>query len=144
MADHLHEFLNDFLDTFSGRARLDRIEAELCKLTKWADTIPTRKDLRHLEERMAAREDASYEKLNADIESVKTGWAALQAQNAALAADNQTLRDALAAADADKAAAVESALTADSETDADKIDAADAALASLLPVEPPAEEPTEG
>lgn len=136
MADPLHDFINEFLRSWSDRDKLRKIEVDVDRLVAWAATAPTLQDLHHMEERMSAREDADYVKLNADIQAVKDGWAALVAQVAALTADNQTLRDALANADAAQSAAVEAALTADSETDADKIEAADTALAELLPPAP--------
>lgn len=117
------------------RAIKDDLEA--LRLIYDSHTITLLKITKELR-RMSEREDAAYAKLSADIAAVKTGWAALVAENAALKADNQTLRDALAAADATQAAAVEAALTADSAADADKVEAADAALAELVapPVEP--------
>jgi hypothetical protein len=87
---------------------------------------------------MGAREDAAYEKLAADIQTVKDGWGSLVAERDALKA-------ALESADADAAAQVQAALDADSEVDAAKVEAADAALADLVapPVveEPPVDEP---
>ncbi len=83
---------------------------------------------------MGAREDAAYEKLAADIQTVKDGWGSLVAERDALKA-------ALESADADAAARVQAALDADSEVDAAKVEAADAALADLLPPAPPADEP---
>lgn len=118
------------------RAIKDDLEA--LRLISDSHTITLLKITKELR-RMSEREDAAYAKLSADIAAVKTGWAALVAENAALKVDNQTLRDALAAADATQAAAVEAALTADSVSDAGKVEAADAALAELVapPVEPP-------
>jgi hypothetical protein len=87
---------------------------------------------------MGAREDAAYEKLAADIQTVKDGWGSLVAERDALKA-------ALENADADAAAQVQAALDADSDVDAAKVEAADAALADLVapPVveEPPVDEP---
>lgn len=92
---------------------------------------------------MGAREEQAYEKLAADIQTVKDGWGSLVAERDALKA-------ALESADADAAAQVQAALDADSDVDAAKVEAADAALADLLPPppaeelpaeEPPAEEP---
>src|SRR5688500_16364189 len=78
---------------------------------------------------MAAREDAAYEKLAADIATVKDGWASL-------VAERDALKTALENADANAAAQVQAALDADSDVDAAKVEAADAALAEL--VAPPA------
>lgn len=92
---------------------------------------------------MADREDASFEKLTADLTAVAAGWGVLTASNAQLVDENAQLRAALESADADKAAAIASALDTDSEADADKVDAADAIIAGLVPPadQPPADEP---
>lgn len=86
----------------------------------YGDYLAIKNLLLEMETRMTAREDASYEALNADIETVKTGWAALQAENA-------NLREQLVAAGQD----FQAKLDEDSNADADKVDAADAALKSL-------------
>lgn len=83
---------------------------------------------------MAAREEAAYVKLSADIATVKEGWAALVASNAAKDTRIAELEAALAAAD--PTAAVAAALELDSDADAAKVEAADATLAAL--VAPPA------
>jgi hypothetical protein len=83
---------------------------------------------------MGAREDQAYEKLAADIQTVKDGWASL-------VAERDQWKAAAEAAGADVAAQVQAALDADSDVDAGKVEAADAALADLLPPAPPADQP---
>lgn len=102
----------------------------------YGDYLAIKKLLDDMEARMAAREDAAYEDLNSTIETVKEGWAALQAENANL---RQQLTDA--------GANFQIALDQDSEADADKVEAADAALKELVvpdAPEEPVEEPVEG
>jgi hypothetical protein len=83
---------------------------------------------------MGAREDQAYEKLAADIQTVKDGWASL-------VAERDQWKAAAEAAGAEVAAQVQAALDADSDVDAGKVEAADAALADLLPPAPPADQP---
>ena len=97
---------------YEPTSRFERIETKIDTLIRKVD-------------RMAAREDAAYEKLNASIQTVKDGWASLVAERDALKA-------ALESADADAAVRVQEALDADSEVDAGKVEAADAALAELV------------
>lgn len=102
---------------YQPTSRFERLESKLDELIRKVD-------------RMAAREDAAYEKLNASIQTVKDGWASL-------VAERDQYKAALESADADKAAAVQAALDADSEVDAAKVEAADAALAELVPAPAP-------
>lgn len=81
---------------------------------------------------MGAREDAAYQQLSADIQTVKDGWAAL-------VAERDALKEALQNADANAAAQVQAALDTDSDIDAAKVEAADAALASLVAPAPGAD-----
>lgn len=92
---------------------------------------------------MAAREDAAYEALNANINTVREGWAALVASNAAKDARIAELEAALQNADAEAAAELEAAMAADSDADAAKVEAASAALDDLVapPVEPAPNQP---
>lgn len=97
----------------------------------WTEVIQVH--LNEMEARMGAREDAAHDNLNATIETVKAGWAALQAENA-------NLKSQLDAA----AVNYQAQLDADSEADAAKIEEADAKLAELTAQpaeEPAAEEP---
>lgn len=87
--------------------------------------------LKEMEIRMGAREDAAYEKLSATIDTVKDGWAALQAENTNL---KQQLTDA--------GVEFQAKLDADSEADAAKVEEADAKLSEL--VVPAPSEPTTG
>lgn len=102
---------------YEPTSRFERIENKLDNLIRKVD-------------RMAAREDAAYEKLSASIQTVKDGWASL-------VAERDQYKAALEAADANQAAAVQAALDADSDVDAGKVEAADAALAELVAVPAP-------
>jgi hypothetical protein len=73
----------------------------------------------------------NVEKLTADIQTLASGYQAVQAENA-------QLRTALASADADKAQAVAAAIAAEDSDAQSKIDAADAIAAAVL--NPPAPE----
>lgn len=90
-------------------------------------------------DRMAAREEAAWEKQAADVAAVKEGWDALVASNAAKDQQISDLQAALEAAGGDVQAQIDAALETDSEADAAKVEAANSALESLLA--PPVEEP---
>lgn len=74
-----------------------------------------------LGERMAA----NFDQLDADLNTLAQGYVALQAAN-------KQLSDALASADADKAAAVAAAIAADDAVDQAAVDAADAIATAVL------------
>jgi hypothetical protein len=94
----------------------------------YGDYLAIKALLNEMEDRMTAREDAAWAQQATDIQSVKDGWAALQAQVADLQAQ-------LAAA----GVAQQAALDADSLEDAAKVEAGNAALESLTNAAPVAE-----
>lgn len=75
--------------------------------------------------RIGSEMSADFDKLDADLNTLAQGYVALQAAN-------KQLSDALASADADKAAAVAAAIAADDAVDQAAVDAADAIATAVL------------
>jgi hypothetical protein len=101
-------------------------EALQVDITKKMDTLL--KEIR----KMGAQTSASLAHLADDLHKIADGWAAKDAQIAALTSERDQLKTALESADADKAQAVADAVAADDSVDSAAIDQADAVIHDLV------------
>lgn len=106
--------------------RMNRVDTTLAGID--GHVLAIEQNLTLLGEKMAA----NFDQLDADLNTLAQGYVALQAAN-------KQLSDALASADADKAAAVAQAIADDDAVDQAAVDAADAIAQGVLnPPAPPA------
>lgn len=128
--ERLEQQMSSWLDYFRWpREAISNIEADVAYLRLQSSVTNSKLD--DLKER-SIQMAANFDELNADLNTLATGYQSLQAANAILQA-------AVDAADADKAAAVAAAIAADDAVDQAAVDAADAVVEGVLnPPAPPA------
>jgi regulator of PEP synthase PpsR (kinase-PPPase family) len=112
------------------REAISNIEADVAFLRLQSSVTNSKLD--DLKERMIQMA-ANFDQLVADLNTLAQGYVALQAAN-------KQLSDALASADADKAAAVAQAIAEDDAVDQAAVDAADAIAQGVLNPPAPAAE----